>query len=282
MKLRYLLIAVAALVLQASASEGKRWWSHIEFLADDALEGRNVGSAAFEKAATYVEGQFKEIGLRPGGVSGYRQPVKFESRVLVPEQSKLALLRSGVEEPLTPREDAVTERTRRAGWLGRSAHGLRRIRLVDSGGEVGRARRAGSARENRRLREHDRSGGRVGQREVARQLRRRAMGGAEEGRCDRGCDVSQPSSACRHDFGCCSRGLGARWCATSPTDSRSRGSRASGAGGAGRVHHGDAQGRRKAPRGQRPHDRRAGATDCRQEAASTLSHWWARFASRRP
>ncbi len=46
---------------------------------------------AFEKAATYVEGQFKEIGLRPGGVSGYRQPVKFESRVLVPEQSKLAL-----------------------------------------------------------------------------------------------------------------------------------------------------------------------------------------------
>src|SRR6476660_1197971 len=107
MKLRYLLIAVAALVLQAPASEGKRWWSHIEFLADDALAGRNVGSAAFEKAATYVEGQFKEIGLRPGGVSGYRRPVKFESRVLVPEQSKLALLRSGVEEPLTPREDAV-------------------------------------------------------------------------------------------------------------------------------------------------------------------------------
>jgi Zn-dependent M28 family amino/carboxypeptidase len=107
MKLRYLLIAVAALVLQAPASEGKRWWSHIEFLADDALEGRNVGSAAFEKAATYVEGQFKDIGLRPGGVSGYRQPVKFESRVLVPEQSKLALLRSGVEEPLTLREDAL-------------------------------------------------------------------------------------------------------------------------------------------------------------------------------
>ena len=107
MKLRYLLIAVAALVLQAPASEGKRWWSHIEFLADDALEGRNVGSAAFEKAATYVEGQFKDIGLKPGGVSGYRQPVKFESRVLVPEQSKLAVLRSGVEEPLTLREDAV-------------------------------------------------------------------------------------------------------------------------------------------------------------------------------
>src|SRR6476659_9589137 len=107
MKLRYLLIAVAALVLQAPASEGKRWWSHIEFLADDALEGRNVGSAAFEKAATYVEGQFKEIGLRPGGTSGYRQPVKFEARVLVPEQSRLALGRNGQEEPLALGQDAT-------------------------------------------------------------------------------------------------------------------------------------------------------------------------------
>ena len=137
---------------------------------------------------------------------------------------------------------------------------------------MGRARRAGSAREDRRLREHDRAGGRVGQREVARQLRRRAMGGAEERRCDRGRDVSQPSSACRHDFGCCSQcGSGRGGAATSPTDSRSRRSRASGAGGAGRVHHGYAQGRRKAPRGQRPHDRRAGATDRRQEAAAALS-----------
>jgi len=107
MKVRYLPIAIAAVVvLQDPASEGKRWWGHIEFLASDALEGRNVGSAGFETAATYVEGQFRDIGLKPGGISGYRQPVKFESRVLVPEQSKLALVRNGEEEPLTLREDA--------------------------------------------------------------------------------------------------------------------------------------------------------------------------------
>ena len=45
-----------------------------------------MGTPGFEKAAAYVEAQFKEIGLKPGGLSGYRQPVKFESRVLVPEQ----------------------------------------------------------------------------------------------------------------------------------------------------------------------------------------------------
>ena len=59
---------------------------HIEFLADDALEGRNVGTPGFE-GRRLRRRQFKEIGLKPGGVDGYRQPVKFESRTLVPEQS---------------------------------------------------------------------------------------------------------------------------------------------------------------------------------------------------
>ena len=106
MKLRYLLVAVIALFLQDPASEGRRWWSHIVFLADDALEGRNVGTAGFEKAARYVEEQFKAIGLKPGVVGTYRQPVKFESRVLVLDDSKLALIRDGQEEPLTLGEEA--------------------------------------------------------------------------------------------------------------------------------------------------------------------------------
>ena len=106
MKSRYLLIALFALLLQDAASEGKRWWSHIEFLADDALEGRNVGTPGFEKAAAYVESQFRDIGLKPGGASGYRQPVKLESRTLVAEQSKLSLVRDGEEEPIALGQEA--------------------------------------------------------------------------------------------------------------------------------------------------------------------------------
>jgi len=107
MKLRALLVVLAALLLTDPAAEGKRWWSHIEFLAADALEGRDVGSPGFEKGAAYVEGQFKAIGLKPAGGAGYRQPVKLESRILVAEQSALALVRDGAEEPLVPREDAT-------------------------------------------------------------------------------------------------------------------------------------------------------------------------------
>jgi Zn-dependent M28 family amino/carboxypeptidase len=107
MRHRYLLLAILALALQPSASDGQRWWTHIEFLADDSLQGRNVGTPGFEKAAGYVEQQFKEIGLKPGGTSGYRQAVKLESRVLVPEESTVALVRDGQSEPLEPREAAT-------------------------------------------------------------------------------------------------------------------------------------------------------------------------------
>jgi hypothetical protein len=88
------------------ASEGKSWWAHVLFLADDKLEGRNVGTPGFDKAVEYVEGQFQALGLKPAGTTGYRQPVKLESRLLVPDQSKLALVRDGQEVPLVLGQDA--------------------------------------------------------------------------------------------------------------------------------------------------------------------------------
>jgi hypothetical protein len=88
------------------ASEGKSWWAHVQFLADDKLEGRNVGTPGFDKAVEYVEGQFRAIGLKPAGTSGFRQPVKLESRLLVPDESQLVWVRDGQEEPLALGPDA--------------------------------------------------------------------------------------------------------------------------------------------------------------------------------
>jgi len=51
------------------ATEGKLWWAHIEFLADDKLDGRNTGSPGFLKAVQYVESQFEKLGLEPAGGS---------------------------------------------------------------------------------------------------------------------------------------------------------------------------------------------------------------------
>lgn len=49
--------------------------SHVEFLADDKLEGRRAGSNGEKLATEYLVNQFKSIGLSPAGVNGtYLQP----------------------------------------------------------------------------------------------------------------------------------------------------------------------------------------------------------------
>ena len=100
--------AVAAATAQSTnlTAEGKAWWAHVQFLADDKLEGRNVGTPGFEKAVQYVEAQFREVGLKPGGTNGFRQLVQLDSRQLVPEQSRLTLVRDGRETPLAIGADA--------------------------------------------------------------------------------------------------------------------------------------------------------------------------------
>lgn len=44
--------------------------SHVEFLADDLLKGRDTGSEGHEIAARYVASQFDSLGLKPAGDNG--------------------------------------------------------------------------------------------------------------------------------------------------------------------------------------------------------------------
>ena len=91
-------------------AEGDRWWAHIEFLADDKLQGRETGSDGYREAVRYVAGKMETFGLKPAGTSGYLQPVKLETRQLVEEESSIAIVREGGEE-LLDRLDA-TQSTR--------------------------------------------------------------------------------------------------------------------------------------------------------------------------
>ena len=91
----------------ANLPDGARWWSYVEFLASDKLEGRNTGSAGHRKAAEYVAGQFERDGLKPAGEQGYIQPVKFVTRELDEGRSSLALERNGSTKTLKLGEDAI-------------------------------------------------------------------------------------------------------------------------------------------------------------------------------
>jgi hypothetical protein len=86
---------------------GQRWWSHVRHLADDRLEGRDTGSAGFQKAAEYVTEHFRAAGLQPAGSEGYRQSMDFRVTKIDPTRSSLELIREGRTEPAKLGEDAA-------------------------------------------------------------------------------------------------------------------------------------------------------------------------------
>jgi hypothetical protein len=50
------------------------WWNITGDLSSDAMEGRDTGSAGYDRAADYVEARFRAAGLKAAGEnSGYRQ-----------------------------------------------------------------------------------------------------------------------------------------------------------------------------------------------------------------
>src|SRR5262250_2285539 len=102
-------IAVCWVVSLSAAGEadGKRWWSYVEALANDGMQGRQTGSAEHRKAAEYVASQFQQAGLAPAGVNGYLQPVQFDVRRIVESESSLELVRDGQAERLVLGEDAT-------------------------------------------------------------------------------------------------------------------------------------------------------------------------------
>ncbi|HVN03354.1 MAG TPA: M28 family metallopeptidase [Bryobacteraceae bacterium] len=104
---RIVFIAATTAVLLATTMDGHRWWSHVQYLADDKMEGRLTGSEGHRKAAAYVSTEFERAGLKPAGTEGYIQPVRFHTRRLKEMDSSLTLERNGESEELVLGQDAI-------------------------------------------------------------------------------------------------------------------------------------------------------------------------------
>ena len=103
-------IALAAQSLSAGPvgpvdGRGKAWWGHVEALANDGMEGRMAGSPAYDRAAQYVVGQFRKLGLKPAGVGGYLQPIDLIQQRFVFPESRAALFGPGGEVGLAMPDD---------------------------------------------------------------------------------------------------------------------------------------------------------------------------------
>src|ERR1700746_2005577 len=104
----FVVTVVIAFSLQAQQPQVSQspWWTRVEALANDGMEGRNTGSAGHKRAAEYVAAEFRKAGLEPAGLGGYIQPVAFKTRRIVENQSSLTLERDGRTEPLVLGTDA--------------------------------------------------------------------------------------------------------------------------------------------------------------------------------
>src|SRR2546427_11976519 len=99
----------------ASHFDGDSWWSHVKFLADDALEGRDTGSEGLRKAEAYAVEQLQKAGLEPAGTKGFFQPVPLIQYQVDEAKSSLALVTNGQSIPLSFADDAfISSRTTHA------------------------------------------------------------------------------------------------------------------------------------------------------------------------
>jgi hypothetical protein len=87
--------ALAALLLAAPAlaeTRGETWWGHVRAIASDEMRGRLTGSDDYLRAADYVIGRMKALGLEPAGVDGYFQPIAFTEQKILQSEAQVALV----------------------------------------------------------------------------------------------------------------------------------------------------------------------------------------------
>jgi Zn-dependent M28 family amino/carboxypeptidase len=72
------------------------WWHTTETLSSDGMEGRDTGSAGYQRAADYVAKRFKAAGLDPAGEGGsYFQSVPMHEISVDPRGTSFALVENG-------------------------------------------------------------------------------------------------------------------------------------------------------------------------------------------
>lgn len=99
------MLAALALVLAITPNAIK---AHIDFLAADAVEGRETGTRGYDVAAAYVAAQFEAIGVEPAGEHGtYFQQVKYRTARLDAAQSSLCIDDGTSCTPYVHRKDVI-------------------------------------------------------------------------------------------------------------------------------------------------------------------------------
>jgi aminopeptidase YwaD len=74
-----------------SKLSAERITKHVQFLASDKLQGRRAGTPYADKAAAYIEKEFRSYGLKPGSPTGFLQPFTFVSATKLGERNSFQI-----------------------------------------------------------------------------------------------------------------------------------------------------------------------------------------------
>jgi hypothetical protein len=89
-------VAAAAAPPAMPDADTAAWWATTRTLASDAMEGRDTGSAAYERAARYVAERFRRAGLRPAADGGtFLQRVPLTEVAVTKAATRFDIVRSG-------------------------------------------------------------------------------------------------------------------------------------------------------------------------------------------
>ncbi|WP_176591358.1 M28 family metallopeptidase [Sphingobium sp. EM0848] len=101
------LLMTSAAAMAAPDDRAAIWWRHVQTLASDSYEGRGAGKPGYDRAADYVIGQLRALGLQPAGTDGYKQPIAFTEQVILPEGSSARLIGPQGTTPLSIPDDII-------------------------------------------------------------------------------------------------------------------------------------------------------------------------------
>ena len=88
--------------------------AHVEFLADDLLEGREIGTRGHEIAARYVATRFEALGLKPGGENGtWYQRITFQKTIRTDGSASVAITGPGGDQRFAHGEHVLVRQNAR-------------------------------------------------------------------------------------------------------------------------------------------------------------------------
>lgn len=92
----------ASRLAEIKDADTRAWWATTEALSGDDMEGRDTGSAGYDRAAKLVAGRFAKAGLKPAGDNGtWFQNIDFRETAVAKAGTAFAIIGAdGSETPL--------------------------------------------------------------------------------------------------------------------------------------------------------------------------------------